>query len=217
MPFLSCPVCAPVAAYSQSLTYKSSGNSQSPSDGISKLSRLDLEVRKQRGFYHSFETNSFYDGNAVITYDSARSTAQSTARNSGNSQDAKTSSPSTGAVLDIATSDPEDFSAKLSGDSAETITIQDISGKILTDIGLTPQENSGVLLPLEGCSDQTPSLVQTDLSRRQFPHRFRYSRRCVSRHHALRTDLRCPRCAVQSLLPVGSNSKHNSHLTGGSS
>ena len=153
-------ICGPVMAGAQSLTYNSSWGFQTPSERATKMSRVDLELRKKGGFYDSFETNILYDGNTFVTYDCVGSNADARANDSINSQDSQTSSPSTGAHLDLATSSLGNASDALSTSKAQNTNTQDASGTISSNTSLDLKNNTGVLNAGGGKSEQTTSLVQ---------------------------------------------------------
>jgi len=153
-------VCSPVWAGAQTLTYNSSWGFQTPSDRATKMSRVDLELRKKGGFYDSFETNILYDGNTFVTYDCVGSNSEARANESVNSQSSQTSSPSTGADLDVSTSALGNASDALVTSKAKSTNTQDASGAISSDTSLNLKNNTGVLNAGGGKSEQTTSLVQ---------------------------------------------------------
>lgn len=155
-------LCVPLSVGAQSLTYNSSWGFRTESERSSELSRLDLELRKQGGFYDSFETNILYDGNTFVTYDCTGSNANSKANDSVNSQDAKTSSPNTGSELELETSALGNASDNLATDYGVNTASQDASGNISSDMALSLQNDTGVLNASGGSSEQKSNLAQTN-------------------------------------------------------
>lgn len=151
-----------VPGYAQSLTYNSAWGFQSPSARNTKLSRLDLELRKQAGFFNDYETNIFYDGNTFNTFDCVGSNARSVANDSVNSQDAATSSPSTGSELDLRSSAVGNSSEVEMAGVAQNTTSQEASGANTSQTSLDLVNNTGVLNAGGGTSEQTASVVQSN-------------------------------------------------------
>src|SRR6056297_613429 len=151
-----------IPAHAQQLTYNSSWSFQTSSERSTKLSRVDLELRKKGGFYDSFETNILYDGNTFLTYDCVGSNARSSANDSVNSQDASTSSPSTGSELELSTSALGNSSDAQASAEAQNAVSQESSGANTSEAAVDLTNNTGVLNAGGGTSEQTSSLAQSN-------------------------------------------------------